>query len=74
MLVVVVVFVVGGGGGGGGGGGLILFFVGLVFLWYVYICFQKPCTYCGWISKLVYIYTQDFHGNQNAEERMKECE
>jgi hypothetical protein len=52
-LVVVVVFVV---GGGGGGGGLILFFVGLVFLWYVYICYEMPCTYCGWISIFVFIY------------------
>jgi len=41
LLVVVVVFV----GGGGGGGALILFFVGLVFLWYVYICYEMPCTY-----------------------------
>ncbi len=29
----------------------------LVFLFYVYICINMPCTFCGWICILLYIYT-----------------
>jgi hypothetical protein len=32
----------------------------LVFLVCVYICFNMPCTFCGWISILVYIYIHGF--------------
>jgi hypothetical protein len=33
----------------------------LVFLSCVYICFDMPRTFCGWISILVYIYIEGFH-------------
>jgi hypothetical protein len=32
----------------------------LVFLACVKICFNMPCTFCGWISILVYIYIHGF--------------
>jgi hypothetical protein len=36
------------------------YFDGLGFPLCVYICFNMPCTFCGWISILVYVYIQGF--------------
>ncbi len=57
------------------GGGLLLFL--LVWFFSGMLTFALKCLVLivdGFPNLFIYIYIQEFHRNQNAEERMKECQ